>query len=755
VSNFVFLRAKTDWARSNIASKIARTSASLVPYKPKFKAAFQLSEDVFVLALQPQDFLGMGETAYRGTDSFTAFSGFVQLQGVDGRLAEVINRELRDADPADLIVKWAGEFSIGHYVNDRNEFVCFSDYSGLAPLYYIDNADFFAVSNRQMFLNPLCTRSDRLETDVLEMASFISQGSKFGARSVIRGVTMIMPGRFVVSKPTSHEIRFASSQLWESRGAPSAGDYTRAVDGLIDNFNWLGNLKSLNDSAVKLSLTGGEDSRLVMSLALNSNVKDRVEAFTYGYDDNPDIAAARIVAKAANVPHETTIWKRTEAPTDINAIWGDMQYHAFRFEGAPGAWDGGRGVAKRSALDLIGIFDFLYKRVRPSNAAVDVTDRKTFLDLCLTFQQQYDGLGLLNDHVVKRERDFEESWTDEKLSQGAELNDLPDIYYQESRFPWWGGGINTNINGRVRISPLSNRFASVVALKQSVKDRRERRFIFEAMVRLAPHLLEVPYLNKKWPDHFQELAPHIKLPGVEMDISKEVAPAGQPWTVIFVRNGGLPLLYDFIKSNGLMEIFEVVRKDRFEELVANPKLVRDAAGIRAMTNLAEMAILMANKWSVEQDDIDNHNLSDRWETNLLEVEMAWLHNGVIASTGKRHRLDFDVPHSDVKSIRLDPMTKEGRLIFHRLAAVDAQENAVDLLAGNERLRKNGQMRLDIKDGRGVFVSTGNDPNFTFQSCGFKRLELDVTVYAADNFEIFFDRGSGFNRSDMIARHLPG
>lgn len=99
------------------------------------------------------------------------------------------------------------------------------------------------------------------------------------------------------------------------------------------------------------------------------------------------------------------------------------------------------------------------------------------------------------------------------------------------------------------------------------------------------------------------------------------------------------------------------------------------------------------------------------------------------------------------------MSKEGRFVFHRLAAVDVEGKRVDLLKEQNRLRKSGQMRLEIQEGRGHFVSTGNDPHFIFSADDVKRIEFEVTIFVSDSVEVFVDTGSSFNRREMIARHL--
>jgi hypothetical protein len=94
------------------------------------------------------------------------------------------------------------------------------------------------------------------------------------------------------------------------------------------------------DGPLPLGITGGKDSRAVLALALAAGVGDRLDLFTRGPEGHPDVAAGRLLAEAAGLPH------RREPPlgdgdTDctVARFATEMAALAFQTDGNMGGWD--------------------------------------------------------------------------------------------------------------------------------------------------------------------------------------------------------------------------------------------------------------------------------------------------------------------------------------------------------------------------------------------------------------------------------
>ncbi|WP_207870419.1 asparagine synthase-related protein [Pseudomonas sp. 51_B] len=770
MNKFLAVHLKSEWARRNFLEKLAKSYDAAVQFKPKLTAVHMLSTDKLLLSLQADDFFGFGKNYFIEEQKATVFDGFPLPDGrpLDaGKGAQTLQLWLsHSASINSSFERLRGEFSVATYTSSSNEITAFSDYTGLKPLFYIDNNDFSAVSNRQFLLNPICTQSYKPLFDLPQASSLITQGNKFGSQSIFDGVHLLPPGNFLrICSKGDIVITPFSSQLWDDRPIPSSSDYDDACDALVDNFNWIRDVPALNDKPIRLSLTGGEDSRLVLAMGLNSNIRSRITTFTYGQADNPDIKAAEIVASAVKVPHEKKIFaSQAPGPVDINGYWNGLSKHAFRFEGATGAWDGGWAKASKMNFDITGFSDFFFKRIRPSNAAVDIRSRAQASEHLLEFQQPYDPLDLVRSLPRQYESSQIQEWIDAKLSAGAALNELPELYYQDNRFTWWSGALNSNVLTQVRVSPMSSKLAAAIGLKQNLKDRRDRKFIFEMMKRLSPELLEIPYLNKQWPEHFAASSPSIKLPGTQFNFESSQG-TSQPWQVLLAKHGN-KRIKEYLLENERTGIFDLINKQRVSEILDNPGLLKTTPAIRSIINLTELMILLTGEWTNDKDDIEDQFVTKTaLETNIPEFKKMYefFSSGHQPSTikQKKHTCEINMPKGKIYNIRIDPLDKPGNCTFHKAHIIDAALNIDIKLPLINSVHPNNQLKLTANAESLVMISSGNDPHFAFSQAIFSdlpslqnaKLIIELTTPENSLVEVFFDTGSGFSRHDMYSQRI--
>lgn len=765
--HFLLVHTKTTSAKKKLIERLQKGVEHLVPYNAKRMQYDARSDDVLFISAQAHDYLLMGSRHLMQGATFVACDGFCHLPYKGADMAEFFLKAFKDHGIFGVNEYLNGEYCAGYYDVNYNEISGLSDFTGLRPLYYHEDNNYFAISNRQMFLNPLLSEAGNISVDINNISDLISKGNKFNDRSVLSGVKMLLPGHGIHYSPRSGiTIKRSGASVFSGRGEPSKADYERAVAEIVSNFDSLENMPGLSDKPLRISLTGGEDSRLVLAAALNSRVRDRIEAFTYGTPDNPDIAAAEIVALKAGVPHVKNIQTPPNSVSErpVAEIWNDLARHAFRFEGAPGAWDGGSGASKQTRLDLVGYFDAYFKRVRPSSAAIDVVSSDIARQHMREPQQPFDPLGLLLPEAALAEHAFCDTWLEKALAEGAELNDIPELFYFDFRLPWWGGSMAANVGALYRLAPLASKFASRIGLKQSVTDRRERKFIFEAMLALRPDLLEIPYLNKKWPDHFQKYTDKIRLPGKELSLPIAQHHPSTPWQITLAKKG-TDLIRDHIASYNLNDLYQVINRNRLDEILANPSLVNNSAAVRAIINLCEIIILMSGQQKRLPDVIENGNLDGVIVSSNIPELSALVKSAQIASkntniyTDKspenyiRRTYTKEISFLNIKNIRIDPTNQISNLLLHSLTlkTKDGTLRPVSLL----KLRKNTELETIYQDDGGLKLhATGDDPHLYFPvGYSFDNItSIEINISAAKGngqMEIFFDTGNGFTRNGMI------
>lgn len=766
MNHFLLVSSKNQHSRTILIDRIAKGISHLVPYEPGQTHILSLSESVIFVAAQSHDVLQLGDRHLYCGNNFIAYDGFCRSKNPQNLTAEIFMNAFREHGAFGVNNFLDGEYCAAHFDPASHRLSGVSDFTGLRPLYHFESERYFAISNRQMFLNPLLTDSEKTSVDVTQIADLIGKGNKFSEHSILKGVRMLRPGFGITFSPyTGVEIRRSGQPIFTARGVPTKSDYVNSVQDIVRNFDALDNIPGLDGQPIRISLTGGEDSRLVLAAALNSRIANRIETFTYGYPDNPDIAAAESVAKKAGVPHFKNIQTPPKNLTErsISDIWSDLRRHAFRFEGAPGAWDGGANSSSQVRLDLVGYFDGYFKRVRPASAAIDVSSRGIAQIFMSEPQQPFDPLGILYPEATQRDRQYCDAWLENILSEGAELNDVPELFYFDFRLPWWGGGMASNSGSLYRIAPLASKISSRTGLKQSIVDRRERRFIFEAMLALRPDLLEMPYLNKKWPDHFQALAPNIKLPRVELQLPAPSHPS-IPWQNTLAKKGG-GFILDYLNSNSFSDFKEVINFSRLAQFLTNPSLVNNAPIVRSICNLAEILVIAAGDQSRFPDKIVNNHLKGpsritnlpelaEWASRALESDGTVASAAQPATSTKHCEINLNFPPGPIRNVRIDPSTRPSILSLAKLSLKNADGGFTPLALSS--MRNNDQVKTSVNsDGFLQLVVTGNDPHLYFP-VGFKfdeisGLFLSLNVQPGHGpLEVFFDMGQGFSRAGMLS-----
>lgn len=725
MNHFLLVFCKTTNGRSILIDRLKRGVDHLVPYVPGQTHILQLSGKTVFALTHSHDFLKLGERHLRQENHLVAFDGFCRLRSRETSPVSTFMQAFLKHGAFALNDAMDGEYCAVHFDPESHRLSGVSDFTGLRPLYYFENTHYFAISNRQMFLNPLLTDSEKTSVDLTQIADLIGKDNKFSEHSILKGVRMLRPGFGIIFSPnTGVEIRRSGQPIFTARGTPTKSDYVNSVQDIVGNFDALGNMPGLDGQPIRISLTGGEDSRLVLAAALNSRIADRIETFTYGLSDNPDIAAAELVAKKAGVPHikniQTPQKNLTERP--ISEIWTDLSRHAFRYEGAPGAWDGGANSSSQVRLDLVGYFDGYFKRVRPTSAELNVLSRDMARAFMSEPQQPFDPLGILYPAAVQRDSKHCELWLEGILNEGAELNDVPELFYFDFRLPWWGGSMASNSGSLYRIAPLASKFASRTGLKQSLIDRRERRFIFEAMLELRPELLELPYLNKKWPDHFQALAPNVKLPGFELPFSTPSSHSSVPWQNILAKKGGSFIL-DYLNSNSLSDLNEVLNISKLTRFLTNPALVSNTPIVRSLCNLCEILIIAEGEQSRFPDKIINNYLNGKVRiTNIPELA-EWANSSSstytavpsVQSVAPTRACEFNLnfPLGPIRNVRIDPSTRPSSLSLVKLSLKNSDDGFAPVALSS--IRKNDQLKTYINaDGSLQLLVTGMIRTFTFQ-----------------------------------------
>lgn len=250
-----------------------------------------------------------------------------------------------------------------------------------------------------------------------------------------------------------------------------------------------------DEEVVNLGITGGMDSRLVLALLINSNIKKKIKLFTNGYPDNPDVIVGKEIARVLNIEHINNIppiIKNIEY--SVKDIFEKIRIHSFQNEGMFGAWDIKANRRSGKRIILTGLVGELLKGYckQPFNytekpAPSDFIPKQGFIDPLEIIR---DG-EKINNRLRER--------IDFYLSSGCSFNDVPDIFYLKERIPnWLGAARRLDSYSDQSINPLNNEKLISYSFSLTAKERQACLIHFQSLELLAPDLLETPFAEQKW-----------------------------------------------------------------------------------------------------------------------------------------------------------------------------------------------------------------------------------------------------------------
>lgn len=202
----------------------------------------------------------------------------------------------------------------GHYVAatwNAGKMEIFVDPLELRRAYVADTGDLYVASSRVDWIIPFLPDP---EFSLEAVASGWHLINSFSDGSFVRGVIRVGPsGHVDINKGAFRH----SWRHWEP--GPAA-------DGSIDSLLRDATLFPLKeDHKLTLGLSGGMDSRTILALLLNSD-RRKWQVHSIGNRNNPDIAVAKQIAEALNIPIRVQYYDPDKSPTVESIVTSLKEY---------------------------------------------------------------------------------------------------------------------------------------------------------------------------------------------------------------------------------------------------------------------------------------------------------------------------------------------------------------------------------------------------------------------------------------------
>lgn len=175
------------------------------------------------------------------------------------------------------------------------------DRLGIKPLYHARAGDLLVFGSELKSVLASGLIEPRLDLEAID--AYLALGIVPGPRTVIDGVSKLLPGHYLVVDEDGVSI----DRFWEyPRPDPIAGmSMEEAADGLLDQLDESVRLRLMADVPLGVMLSGGLDSSLIAALMARRSTAP-VQTFSVGFREAGDVnelADARMVASALGADH--------------------------------------------------------------------------------------------------------------------------------------------------------------------------------------------------------------------------------------------------------------------------------------------------------------------------------------------------------------------------------------------------------------------------------------------------------------------
>jgi len=478
--------------------RIAASSSQLLPFEPATHVRWIGSGGrvaVLAWALHPLD-LPVGPRWWVDEEGLTAFGGYVfPANGPwgPGSWARQLGALFRECLTGPSTGSCWGVFTAVHVDASGTGIVC-ADPLAVGLLYRASSSSFDVVANRADLAAEATGRHG--DRDLEGVGWLIAYDSILDDRTSFSGVTTVQAGRGVRvdagGNLTEIDVNSARWPLTEL-------DYPDALATLSSDLQGhLATVASLG-RPVRLGLTGGRDSRLVLAFALSAGVTGALEFFTaQSFPDSRDvdIDVATMIAEQFALRHRIQVDNRRTWSSD--QVESRVRVHASTTTGMLGAVNLRVGLLLRPHTQISGAFGELLSGFRAGDAPpATLSEAKAALaDRVLGGRSG----GLLRADAREHYRSVVERLVEVIADQVAEPADIPYRFYLDHRAHNWMGrelevpGVNPNME------PLYSVAAPIAARAAGWHGRRNLRLHFDLIRTVAPTLAELPFASKGWSD---------------------------------------------------------------------------------------------------------------------------------------------------------------------------------------------------------------------------------------------------------------
>lgn len=329
-----------------------------------------------------------------------------------------------------------------------------------------------------------------------------------------------------------------STDLWGHRDhLPLAERITRYKQGAVKALEL-----AMAGQRLRVGLTGGKDSRLLLALLMEADLHHKVDFFVFDYASDKGGTADAIVARnicerfGINIEIQPRTAATAEAPS-FDTLLTNLRKHTFVSDGLAGGWDRVSSAKQPSKqISIIGLYGEVLKHFFKGSAPV--AEEYSLETTILT----YDPFGAFKEETKQKLSDHLEGQMKFFSPPKANSRDISDVFYCTQRLPNWAAYHNSCQRfWRRGIAPLYNREILSLPFCVPYTDRRDTWLHFEIINQISPDLAGMAFALDKWSPRFCDSPDPVKNP--------EGIPKHGGWQHAVVRSDELrKQIAEFVRS---------------------------------------------------------------------------------------------------------------------------------------------------------------------------------------------------------------
>jgi hypothetical protein len=270
--------------------------------------------------------------------------------------------------------------------------------------------------------------------DGMAALSMAAHGQIWGSETMFKDVHLVETGKSVLVE--NGAIRFPPvSADWMWFGHETQIDvsrYEHAASSLVDSLEVLATLTS---GKISVGLSGGKDSRILAAAAVKAGLSDRLEIFTGGVAESPELEIGRMACEALGVEHHPKVARPSAATAEV--YWARLKSQIGRYQAQVLPFAGiGASSPHDPVIEVTGFGGELYRRgIAKQFVRKPIQNIDDAMKRWPNYHVGPDAAFVMQPEAKAKFTAWMSEWVHRMVREGYRLDSLPELFFARYRVP--------------------------------------------------------------------------------------------------------------------------------------------------------------------------------------------------------------------------------------------------------------------------------------------------------------------------------